>query len=74
MKKILGILCVVAIIAVIVLFIIKVAIPYNNWWIGVIGNFFDIESTFVKWIVAGIIDLAVTIGLITIIITIVKHR
>ncbi len=74
MKKVIGILCVVAIIAVIVLFIIKVAIPYNNWWLGVVGDFFCIESTLIKWIVAAIIDLTVTVGLITIIITIVKHR
>ena len=63
MKKVLIFLLVAVIVAVAVFIIAKFVPAYNSWWLGIIGNFFGIESTPVKWAVAIILDAVVTIGI-----------
>ena len=50
-----------------------IIIPYNSWWLGVVGNFFGIESGFVRWLVVTIIDIFVTAIPVMIIISILKN-
>lgn len=63
MKKVLMFLLVAVIVAVAVFIIAKFVPAYNSWWLGVIGDFFSIESTAAKWAVAIILDAVVTIGI-----------
>lgn len=62
MKKIFKI-----IIALVIIICLLIVININNvWWFKIIGSITGIESTIARWIIAGVLDLIVTIIIITI--------
>lgn len=55
------------VIALVIIICLIVVININNtWWFNIIGAITGIESNVARWIIAGILDLIVTIIIITI--------
>lgn len=62
MKKIFKI-----IIALVIIICLLIVININNvWWFKIIGSITGIESTIARWIIAGVLDLIVTIIIVAI--------